>query len=131
MINRLQFYESEALMCDAIVIATVLNPRLRMKFFELHHPSQVTRVQRIVEQNLDSYVVRYQATHPITTVNTVQQDNTVTDDKYNVFASMASGPNDDTKQEMEGYLSGKFPLSSGTLLSWWKVRFLPLSAYVW
>jgi hypothetical protein len=121
MIKRLQTYEVEALQCDAIIVATVLNPRLRMKFFELHHPSKVTHVQRVMDRYIDTYSIQYQARLPAKAILTVQQDLTVADDEYNVFSTIASGPHDDTEQEMEGYLSGKFPLNGGTFLRWWKV----------
>jgi hypothetical protein len=101
-----------------------------MKFFELHHSSKVTHVQRVMEKYVDTYSILYQANRPVQLLAPDQQDLTVTDDEYNVFASVASGPNDDSEQEIEGYMSGKFPLNGGTLLSWWKVCFICVITFI-
>lgn len=119
MINQLRTYEKEALECDAIIMATLLNPRLRMKFLELYHPSTVCRAQQILEQQMGIYSNLYQVSKPITD-SSKQQDITVTDDDYNVFGSLPLETENESVQEIEGYMSGKFPLSGGSILSWWK-----------
>lgn len=53
MLRKLAVYQKEALNCDTLVLATVLNPSKRMKFFEHYYPAEVSRVQQLLNQALD------------------------------------------------------------------------------
>lgn len=126
MVRRLRKYESEALRCDATVVATVFNPRLRLKFFELHHPSHVPRITKMLQDHFQPYLDRHLSTQ------TSQPDartpsKTSTEDDYDVFKTAGSSADIGVNDELEGYLGGKFPARGEGLLAWWKVRsFFPV-----
>lgn len=50
MLKKLSVYHQEALNCDTLVMATVLNPSKSMKFFEHYHPLDAPQIRTILDQ---------------------------------------------------------------------------------
>ena len=48
MLGQLSRYQSEAADANVILLATVLNPKYRLKFFEIHYPQHSGRAKELI-----------------------------------------------------------------------------------
>lgn len=55
MLGKIHGYQREAIECDAIALATLLNPRLRMTYIENQFPTDQTRIQELIKSHFNSY----------------------------------------------------------------------------
>lgn len=122
MIDRLRLYQTEALHCDALLLATVLNPKFRLAFFEEKYPTYAAKAKELLQQTYDDYgeCKDIGAAEKISQPHT---DEVEVDpfEEVNIFAStenaVLSG-----EEELVSYLSGRFSCN-GDILDWWRVRF--------
>lgn len=86
-------YQCEAAECEAIVLATVLNPQFRQKFFELHYPEykflSKTLIKTAFTDLLEESELHNQTPLPEASNNTEDPDKA---DEFDVFG----GSNDDS-----------------------------------
>jgi hypothetical protein len=121
MIKWLTEYQEEAANCDAIVLATILNPRSRVKFFELHYPEHEATAQALIEHAFDCLV---EETKVYESTPAPEETNVPLDpDEFDVFGSANGSPAQAANTELQEYLQGQFPIRRDqTPLKWWKVR---------
>lgn len=81
--------QAEATRCEAVLIATVLNPRYRLRFLELHYPDQAnlahTALSRVFQDKLDSCPITPPPSPKLAPTSTPQE----TDD-YDIFGASSS-----------------------------------------
>lgn len=123
MIKWLNEYQHEAAKCDAIVLATVLNPRFRQKFFSLHYPDYNVSSQDLIEEAFENLVEESLARE--TTPLPDQPVESVETDAFDVFGGSNDIPDKPSQSELDDYLQGQFPIKKDqTPLNWWKVCLL-------
>lgn len=123
MLAQLTRYQSEAADADVILLATVLNPKYRLKFFDLHYPQYAWRAKELIEEHFKTLLESWPAT-PIDSPSQISSTPLETFDQYNVFTSSASfqTPESIRTSELEMYLQGNNPIVPGqTQLGWWRV----------
>lgn len=121
MIVHLREYQKEALHCHPIVLATILNPKFRLEFFNNRYPEYSVRAEDLFRKTFSEYE---EPESDIVNLN-VEPDAQVSQDidpfeETNVFAASSAVPLS-SNEELEQYLSGKYPCE-GDILSWWRVR---------
>lgn len=52
MIEQLQQYQLEALHCEPITLATILNPKSQIQLFEKHYPDYVFSAKKVISDCL-------------------------------------------------------------------------------
>lgn len=124
MVKWLNEYKDEAADCDAIVLATVLNPRFRVKFFDIHYHGEAYRAQQLIDK-------AYQDILDVSAVqdSTASPDDEHEDEEPDAFDVFAQSTSHSTKasSELEDYLSGSHPIGKNqTPLEWWKVCHLSM-----
>jgi hypothetical protein len=124
MLKWLSKYQDEAVESEAIVLATILNPRFRGKFFSIHYPEQDTFANSTIET---AFNIQMETTEEAELSQTPEDDTIPTDtepDEFDVFGAPASGATKASSSELQDYLDGKYPMKKDqTPLGWWKVRF--------
>lgn len=120
MIIWLTKYRDEAVECQSIVLATVLNPRLRVKFFALHYPEHKESSNSAIEEAFNTRLQESQEQQS-SPLNEDEPVSTQLDDEFDIFG-VSESSNYKANSELEEYLKGKCPINKGqTPLSWWKV----------
>lgn len=125
MIKWLQEYQDEAVNCDAIVLATILNPRFRVKFFSLHYPEHEITSQALIETAFEDILQEPEAEAtppppPEDNDNTISPEPDISD----VFGDSIGGPSKSMTSELDDFLQGRLPIKKDqTPLNWWKVCF--------
>ncbi|KAA1138278.1 hypothetical protein PGTUg99_028778 [Puccinia graminis f. sp. tritici] len=124
MLDRTDKYLSEALKCDAILLATILNPSYRLSIFNLFFPSHLTRARNLIQEKFIIQKIEYEASTP-PQVNT-QAGKQSTHDPVREFDDIEFFPDPvetSPEDELTVYLGGKYkwphPQASKCLL-WWK-----------
>lgn len=120
MIKWMSKYQTEALKNKSIRIATILNPRYRGRFFEIHYP-----------QHHDVSLANLRAEFASRTEQTETAAKTQSDadpkespDIFDVFGPAEGVPGAGSPDEVDEYLSGCLPMGKDdTPLGWWKVIF--------
>lgn len=123
MIQQLDKYQSEAVAAEVIVLATILKPRCRLRFFELHYPEEVSRAKQCIEDVFNKTLDDWPATPPSTPGPTPLPLGGVYD-QFDVFTSSSTFQTPDSIRaaEVDQYLQGSHPIAPGqTELSWWMV----------
>lgn len=130
MLSKLYPYKAEALLCHSTVLATILNPQYRLKFFEDKYSSKLDCVSDLLNERLAELPEPESsglASEPATEVEN-QPSNLFK--SYNAFAQKSSPPAT-VDIELDAYLKGKFPCDPGMdHLTWWKVSFFFSSLYI-
>jgi hypothetical protein len=126
MLDRTDKYLSEALKCDAILLATILNPSYRLSIFNMFFPSHLPRARNLIQEKFIIQKIEYKANTP-PQVNT-QAGKQSTHDPVREFDNIEYFPDQvetSPEDELTVYLGGKYkwphPQASKCLL-WWKVR---------
>lgn len=123
MLKKLDGYPREAVNCDAVVLATVLNPSLRLGFFTKYFPDDVNRIEALYKEVFEatnSEVQTDQEPQLDTSINKSQSSS----HPYNSFRfnpKPAAQHNTD-KTEIQRYLDWDIdgPDESHSMLDWWK-----------
>lgn len=125
MIEWLGKYQDEALDCEALVLATILNPRLRGKFFSIHYPDHEVSAHVAIKETFKKLVEESTNTDPAQPPNETD-DTDAYADEFDMFGVTNSGPKSSPGTELDDYLSGHCAINKDqTPLEWWKVG--PLS----
>lgn len=125
MIKWLTEYQHEAAESDCIVLATVLNPRFRHKFFTVHYPEYNSSSKLVIESAFSDVMQETEAREPTPTPPDVDEPAEV--DSFDVFGGSNDLPTKSSTSELEEYLQGRFPINKEqSPLEWWKVGFFPL-----
>lgn len=127
MIDWLAKYQDEALESDCVILATILNPRFRVKFFTIHYPYYQSSANSAIEASYEK-LVKETDSHEATP--TPDQDEALTEaDEFDVFQSCDVNSKKSSTSELEEYLQGRFPIGKGkSPLDWWKVGILNIFA---
>ncbi|KAA1083024.1 hypothetical protein PGT21_023075 [Puccinia graminis f. sp. tritici] len=123
-LDRTNKYLSEALKCDAILLATILNPSYRLSIFNMFFPSHLTCARNLIQEKFIIQKIEYKASTP-PQVNT-QAGKQSTHDPVREFDDIEFFPDaveTSPEDELTVYLGGKYkwphPQASKCLL-WWK-----------
>lgn len=123
MIRQLRDYQTEALHCDPIVMATVLNPRLRLEYFKNKYPDYAVRTEELFRNTFSEYEKNDAnfANKPTPEVN--HEDDQPFDplDETSVFGASTTQVLTSDK-EIDQYFSGMHSCERDTdILKWWSV----------
>lgn len=123
MISRLRQYQSESLHCDAIVLATILNPKFRLQLFKEYYPDFVEHAQDLIKRTFSELVESENdrvAAGGESEVEPRQEPVEVDPfEETNIFQS-STQKSFTGAEELEMYLSGKIPCDCDILV-WWRV----------
>jgi hypothetical protein len=124
MLVKLLVYQDEAASSDVIILATVMNPKYRLRFFDLHYPEYAETARELIESAFQDRLKDWPVTPP-STPPPGSRSNTPFD-QFDVFTSAATFQSSDSirSSELEIYLQGTVPITPGqSELSWWLVSF--------
>lgn len=125
MVRKLISYEAEALLCDTIILATILNPDYRLKFFEDKYPDELDRVRGLLDEALAELPEPAPSSTAPQPSESAENQASNPFRKYNAFAQKSTPPAT-VDIEVDAYLKGKYPCTPGMdHLSWWKVSLFP------
>lgn len=127
MLVKLAVYQAEAALSDVIILATVMNPKYRLKFFDLHYPEHSEIARELIESKFQAYLSDWPVTPPSTPPPVPATSDPF--DHFDIFTSSATHQSSDSIRmaELEVYLQGTVPITPGqSELTWWKVRFVLL-----
>jgi hypothetical protein len=126
MLKKIDTYVNEALACDAILLATALNPSYRLSMIQKWYPSAFPRAKSLLEdqfqqrkQALNDQAARDEDTPPPEKNTTLPPGGGLEED-VDFFSDAAP----ETYDELAAYLGGKYRLPSSQAadcLTWWKV----------
>lgn len=122
MIKQLREYQKESLHCDPIMMATILNPRLRLEHFKTRNPDYAVRAEELFRLQFSQYEQRDPHLAEATSQAESDADQIIDPlDKTNVFST--SNANTLTSdEELDQYFSGMHPCEGDTdILKWWRV----------
>lgn len=115
-------YQEESLDSDCIIIATILNPWFRVKFFTVFYPEQEIYANLAIDTALNDLLQQTnQARSP-----TPAHDHTPTKepDAFDIFGGSYKTIDQASTSELEDYLLGKYPIKKDqSPLDWWRVCF--------
>lgn len=122
-------YQAEAVASDAIVLATFLNPRFWICFFDLNHPDDAPRAKEIFNRAFEGALSKWPEDPVSTTTDSeeIQPPSTSPDpnfSKFNVFTThvVFQSAADQHQEEHTAYIEGFHLLHSGqNELDWWRV----------
>lgn len=122
MRKKLAVYHNEALSCNTLVMATVLNPSKRMKFFENYYPAEVPRIRTLLDQAFQKKVELSDTVSSPSAPATSQNNNPIIDthDDDNLFGPSEVSESINRSDELDLYLGSKYPYKDGCILKWWK-----------
>jgi hypothetical protein len=130
MFIQLAIYQDEALASDVVILATVLNPKYRVRFFEVHFPDYAGRAKQLIEEVFNTALEKWPVTPACTPSPTPTAESDKAFDQFDLFTSSASLQTAESKRasELESYLQGSNLIVPGqTELSWWKVSIISFS----
>lgn len=134
MLAQLKKYQDEAVDADVIVLATILNPKYRLKFFDLHYPEHASRAKELIEELFNSTLDSWAST-PEVSQALVPSTAHEKFDQFNIFTSCSSiqTPESIRAGELDSYLQGNEPIVPGqSQLDWWKVNwFFNWKTLIW
>lgn len=122
MILWLGKYQEEALNTDSILLATVLNPRFRVKFFSIHYPEFELEANSEIERAFNCVLLETEHQEPSPSADDANAADDETDD-FDIFGT-SNNPTDTSTStsELQEYLQGKHKLKKDqTALDWWRV----------
>lgn len=120
MIKWLTEYMDEAVECQSVALATVLNAQFWGKFFTIHYPNHDISANLDIEEAFNTCLEELEE-QELTTTD--EDDSGPTEPKtFDIFGVSNSGTNKLSTSELEDYLHGKYPIKKDqTPLSWWRV----------
>jgi hypothetical protein len=127
MLVKLAVYQEEAVSSDVILVATVMNPKYRLKFFDLHYPEYSETARELIESKFQDSLSGWPVTPPSTPPAVPASSDPF--DHFDIFTSSATHQSSDSirSAELEVYLQGTLPITPGqSELTWWEVRFILL-----
>lgn len=121
-------YQTEAADSEAVLLATILNPRYRLKFLELHYLMHSDSAKEAIEKVFEETLAAWPVTPPPSPKSPLHPVPSEVD-AYDVFGSSGSTHVDSaalTRQgELKAYLDGTHPIKvTQGPLDWWKVSCL-------
>lgn len=125
MITQLRDYQTEALHCDPIVMAAVLNPRLRLEYFNNKYPDYANRAEELFRLKFSEYANNCPdlSSKPTSSADTEAEQFDPLDES-NVFGA-SSAKTLTSDEELDQYLSGMRPCERDMdILQWWRVSSL-------
>lgn len=132
MLMWLKKYQDESMDTEIIVIATILNPRRRLKFFQDFYPDDYCSAQDSIKEVFEDRLAKWTPTEsPPQTQNQKQTTPNVADE-FDMFAAGSDHmpTSSEHEQELPDYLSGKFGiLPDEKPLDWWRVSSIYHSIY--
>jgi hypothetical protein len=125
MVKWLGKYQEESLNCDSIILATILNPRFRGKFFSIHYPEYDSSANLAIETAFNTVLEANQNQEQSPSPDQ-GKDSAEEPDAFDIFA--ASNITDKVfNSELEDYLQGKYPINKDqSPLDWWRVSLFQL-----
>lgn len=126
MLPKLAQYQQEAASAQIVLMATVLNPRYRLKLFDLHYAEYADRAKGGIQCIFNKAVEDWPATPEVTPPPNSSQPSRDHFDHFDIFTAEISSDNSAKIRaaELDRYLQGIDPILPGqSELSWWKVRF--------
>lgn len=127
MLSQLAVYQDEALASDVVIFATVLNPKYRVRFFELHYPDYADQAKQLIEEVFNASLENWPVTPACTPSPTATAEPDKAFNQFDLFTSSASlqTPKSKRASELKSYLQGSNLIVPGqTELSWWNVSVL-------
>lgn len=123
MINWLTKYQDEALNCECVVLATILNPRFRGKFFSIHYPEHNVSANSIIENTFENALKQTEPQEDETLDGSNNDFNPTDADTFDIFGVCNDITNKSSRtSELSNYLKGQCPIKKEqTPLTWWKV----------
>lgn len=123
MIARLRDYQEEALHCHAIILATMLNPKFRGKFFEQLFPENSKSAHDVLknmyEELLEDKPPNTSSTSKVAEAESSEATPQNIFKERNIFASQ-NAPEQPGDAELQAYLSGKYMCDNNQdILDWW------------
>lgn len=113
-------YQYKDAECNAIFLATVLNPRFGKIFFYLHYSEYDLASNLLIGDTFKNLVEQSEQREPTPT-----PDKSYNPDKTNtfyVFGGSNGTSNKPSSLELDDYLQGQYPIKKyQTPLAWWKV----------
>ncbi|KAI7967067.1 hypothetical protein MJO29_000344 [Puccinia striiformis f. sp. tritici] len=125
MLSKTKTYLDEALDCDAIVIATALNPCFRLSIFQAWFPSHYSRAHKLLQdlynEKKEELTASTQSKGPVPPPEKKQvKGSKRLVHQFDFFPNAVEAPVED---ELTIYLGGKWKVPSeeeGDSLKWWK-----------
>lgn len=110
-----------------LLMATVLNPSKRLKFFENYYPDEVPRIRTILDEAFQNKVVSSETEEPISQCSATQSSlkenqHSEEQEEENLFGPSEVTETTNRSEELEIYLGAKHPYKDGCILKWWQVR---------
>lgn len=130
MLSQLEKYQAEAADAQVIILATILNPKYRLKFVDLHYSNYASQAKKSIEELFELRLDSWPATPPGSPGPTPSTASLETLDRFDMFTSSASFQTSSTIRaaELDSYLQGNHPIVPGqSELSWWRVSPIFLS----
>ncbi|KAH9441304.1 hypothetical protein Pst134EB_029965 [Puccinia striiformis f. sp. tritici] len=125
MLSKTAGYVSEALNCDAILLASVFNPCYRLSMINLWYPSHAVYVQGLLEAKYQERKIEYESKLPKAHTPAVGKKSDRKHrivDEVDFFPDAAQGS---SENKLTVYISGRYKLptsEASNCLTWWKVR---------
>lgn len=124
MITKLEEYQEEALECEPLVMATLLHPAFRLRFFAHCWPKREPSARSLLEKNFNKREAQLKKTQD--DIEELEKDSPKVDND-NIFELFNAPPNSAESKELEVYiknmdrLAGPAAKDQKSLLIWWKV----------
>jgi hypothetical protein len=126
MLEKTQTYLNESMGCDAVLVATVLNPSFRLSIFQVLFPDQYDYTFSLIKGLFEAKVIEVQEAsasllEKSATPAEKQSSNKAKQEEVDYFPEAVAAPVFD---ELSIYLEGKHKLptsQASQCLEWWKV----------
>lgn len=124
MLPKLTTYQEEAAESDLVILATIFNPKYRLRFLELHYPEHADQARDLLDATFQEALSVWPATPPASPPSAAPTGDAF--DHFDVFTSATFQTADTLRSaERDLYLQGTVPIAPGqSELQWWKVSFL-------
>ena len=129
MIMKLEEYQDEALGCETLVMATLLHPAFRLRFFAHCWPEKEQQARSLLEKHFNKREARLKKNQD--DIEELEKD-TPKVDNDNIFELFNAPPTSAESKELEVYIKNMDRLPApaakdqSSLLIWWKVCCLHL-----
>ncbi|OAV99836.1 hypothetical protein PTTG_25313 [Puccinia triticina 1-1 BBBD Race 1] len=119
MIKKATKYQSLALTCEPILMATMLHPAWRLLLFSKKYPAHHTAAQSLLVKKFKEHQESLKPTTPPPTEEKSQPTTDPEEDGYNFFPTQTGV--DNSEDELNRYHATNFLLGiKGNVLLWWK-----------
>lgn len=123
MIEWLQKYQEEAIECEVVVLATILNPCFRGKFFAIHYPDHEISSNLAIEDAYNTLKEEHKAIEA--TPPPEENFDSSETDAFDIFGVDNGTASKSSISELDEYLQGSCPIKKDqTPLAWWNVSHL-------